>query len=557
MRRILPGLLACTLLALTQLAVPTARADRQVDSVDVTAQLADDGTLALELVLTGVEGDGEISHEIPKRAPLGDLRELEYSISDVSVTSGGTDLQADVQDDSAATTITFDPAEAQDSISISYQVTGAVSTPDGQGDQRHVSWPLVQGFDATISSVTGTVHLLQSPPDFECRVGPAGATNNCALWNIDAASVQSITFQDGPLSPGDVLVASASQPASVVDDSSTVHTRWTLDRAFHLDLWSGIGSLAILLVGGLLLWVWHRRRGRDYAAVGAPTSIGEFAPVGDGVSEFRLVADVRPGQIGTVADETVDPIDVTGSIIDLAVRGYLRINQLEVPGGIDWAFERLDKPADDLHPYEASLLEAVAPLDGEQTLVSDIQQSVGPLVGQLQHELYDDVVAQGWFTKHPEAARTDSRTIGAALLVIGLVTTGLLAWLTTFGLLGVAVVTVGVASLFVAREMSRRSASGSALLAGLQNFSAILNQQRTDTMPEGRELEEISKLLPYAIVLGGKERWIQAMVNADVDDTPDPDALYWYHAPSGWHLQQLPQSLDALIASLQGHLFGR
>ena len=70
-------------------------------------------------------------------------------------------------------------------------------------------------------------------------------------------------------------------------------------------------------------------------------------------------------------------------------------------------------------------------------------------------------------------------------------------------------------------------------------------------------LREISKFLPYAVVLGGKERWVNAMVDADRDTTPDPDAISWFHAPEDWHLQQLPQSLDALIASIQGHLFGR
>ena len=47
------------------------------------------------------------------------------------------------------------------------------------------------------------------------------------------------------------------------------------------------------------------------------------------------------------------------------------------------------------------------------------------------------------------------------------------------------------------------------------------------------------------------------MVAADVDDSPDPDALDWYHAPDTWHLQDLPASLTQFVHTVQGELFAR
>ena len=41
------------------------------------------------------------------------------------------------------------------------------------------------------------------------------------------------------------------------------------------------------------------------------TRAGEFVPTGAGETEFRVVDEVRPGHVGTVADERVDPVDVT------------------------------------------------------------------------------------------------------------------------------------------------------------------------------------------------------------------------------------------------------
>lgn len=547
-------LLALFVVALT--AVP-ARAVGHVDRLTVHANLADDGSITVTQTLSGDDLGDEIVQRIGKSSPLGDLRTFRYDITDVEVTSGDAPLEHEVDDGAAELTISFDPSPADGDVTVRYRVVGAVHTPAGQSGMRRMSWPVVQGLNVGVTAVEGRVQLVASPPDFECRAGAPSNLRTCALWSIDHQAISTPTFQDGPLEAGDVVLLTASQPAGAVTDSSMIETRWTLDRAFRLTPATALASLAVLLVGGLGLFAWHRRAGRDVSARRAPTVIGEFHPVGEGVSEFRVVAGIRPGQIGTVADETVDPIDITATIFDLAVRGYIRIEQLKVPGGIDWTMTRRDKPTDELHGYELMLLDALVPSSGERVLVSEIQDAIGPIVGDLQHELYNDVVRNGWFTKHPEAARADSRTIGAALLLVGLVLTGVLAWLTSWGLVGVAVVAVGVASLFLAGEMPRRSAKGSALLAGLHGFAAILAQQRTDTLPKGRELQQISRVLPYAIVLGGKDRWIRAMVAADDDDTPDPDALSWYHAPEDWHLQQLPQSLDALIASIQGHLFGR
>ena len=41
-----------------------------------------------------------------------------------------------------------------------------------------------------------------------------------------------------------------------------------------------------------------------------------------------MLGDVRPGEIGTLVDERVDPIDVTATLLDLAVRGHLLITEL-------------------------------------------------------------------------------------------------------------------------------------------------------------------------------------------------------------------------------------
>ncbi len=115
-------------------------------------------------------------------------------------------------------------------------------------------------------------------------------------------------------------------PSASVSANADMGYRWSLDRAFSVG-WLQLGlSLLTLIAGAIVLWLWHRRIGRDLVGTRIER-IAEFAPAGVGVVEFNVLAEVRPGLVGTLGDERVDPIDVTATILDLAVRGYVRIHE--------------------------------------------------------------------------------------------------------------------------------------------------------------------------------------------------------------------------------------
>ena len=67
---------------------------------------------------------------------------------------------------------------------------------------------------------------------------------------------------------------------------------------------------------------------------------------------------MRPGQAGTLLDGVANPRDVTGTIVDLAVRGYLRIEEVRESPSRDWLLVRLDK-AGGLLDYEQILLDGL------------------------------------------------------------------------------------------------------------------------------------------------------------------------------------------------------
>ena len=83
------------------------------------------------------------------------------------------------------------------------------------------------------------------------------------------------------------------------------------------------------------------RRGRDrrYTGLGGRRRDGQRRPArrnrcrcsrrDAGPVEFIPPDDVRPGQVGTLVDEQANLLDVTATIVDLAVRGWLTITELD------------------------------------------------------------------------------------------------------------------------------------------------------------------------------------------------------------------------------------
>jgi hypothetical protein len=118
---------------------------------------------------------------------------------------------------------------------------------------------------------------------------------------------------------------------------------------------------------------------------------------------------------------------------------------------------------------------------------------------------------------------------------------------------------VALAGVFglLAQDAPNRTAAGSGMLSGLGLLRGHLLTQPVGELPRGREAAELSKVLPYAVVLGGADRWLDGLAATDTDDTPDETELDWYHGPEGWHLSDLPDSLRNFVTTVEGSLLQR
>ena len=346
-------------------------------------------------------------------------------------------------------------------------------------------------------------------------------------------------------------------PAPVLDE------RWSFTRAFSVTPATLGASLALLATSvlGVARLAW--RTGRDRRFAGSPVDAAyatsgqeepvppTLGPIGADETPVEFVPPdgLRPGQIGTLVDESANTLDVTATIVDLAVRGHLRIDEIPKKGWFgkpDWTLTKL-KEGDDLRRYERSLLDGLFE-DGDEVKLSSLRNTFSTRLDRVQDALYDDAVDQGWFTTRPDKVRTRWQVIGilALLLASGLVV--LLAVFTHAALVAVPLVVGALLLLFSAHRMPRRTAKGTAVLRRAAGFRRFIEESEKERARFAEQQHLFSEYLPYAIVFGATDKWARAFAGID-DELPRTD---WYGGSRSFTAATFSDSIDGFAVTTAG-----
>ncbi|MEU4193515.1 DUF2207 domain-containing protein [Kribbella sp. NPDC026611] len=554
-RRLLPAALLMSLTApLATLFVaigtlPAQAADDQITAYSAEATLTKDGKLQVKETVDLTAGGSTFSRTLATRVRSDAERDRTYDLTDVSATVNGQPAQGfdnAKTDDGRKLTLNV---SGQSKIVYSYTVDNVVADST---EGREVSWPVVQGFGVSLPKVNLTVNV-PFATWVTCFAGRTGSSMPCTSSQLAESAALQIE-QNGVPAAGRVTFLVGLSDQATVKPNAQFATRWTLGHAFTVD--SSTVGLAVIVFGlGLLgavgLWFF---RGRDAGKVG---EAAPERPVLEGTDgpQFAAPDGIRPGQVGTVVDETADVVDITATLLDLAVRNYLTI--VELPreshfGKLDWELRRMHQGGPELLPYEKALLDALF-ADGDSVVVSALGPSLRPRLNLVREQLYSDVVAQGWFNSRPDAVRNRWTTAGVVLLAAGVVLTVVLAIVSKYGLVGFAVMGAGLALALVGQAAPARTARGAAVLGRVAGLQHYLANETSANLPESHRLEFASRCLPYAAVLGLTEKW--ALEIAATDDDDDPDAgIGWYSGPENWHLSDIGESLSNFVTSFGGSL---
>lgn len=506
-----------------------------------------------------------------------------YPVSDVSVSSPtGAPSDVDVSDTGAITHIRIgnpnQTVSGTQTYVIDYTVEGVFNRftqpqTDASGTTTpphdELYWNITgDEWTVPIQSAQVTVSAPQPATSVKCFRGQRGSTDTCP-----ATAGATSTFSTQGLASGQGMSILLAYPLNMVSNADPIikdAPASGIGRLFQVSPWSVAGAVLIFaVVAGGMAWL-VRRRGRDAVYTGLTPGLlpvhGEQPGEAivsrhpkDVAVQFTPPEGLRPGQVGTLIDEVANPVDVTATIIDLAVRGYLRIEEITNDTGTkveDWRLVMVSPaPADPLLPYELSLLQALFKGRDQVELKGELRNTFASDLKATQNELYREVTGRGWFRGNPQSVRSTYRGLGIVLMVIGFGA----VWLGGFAMVNVLVPAAGVflaglVVLMLANRMPARTAAGSAVLMQARGFQRYLETAEASQIRFEEGQDVFSRYLPYAIIFGVAERWARIF-----DDLARQGAAVaqptWYvgHMPT-WSYLALGQSMGSFETTANSSL---
>jgi uncharacterized protein (TIGR04222 family) len=501
---------------------------------------------------------------VPDRLRFDERYDRVYPIDLLSVTaSEGTPDDVDTSSENGSFVIRIgDPdteITGEHTYTIVYRVEGAMNR---FGTHDELYWNAIgadwqQPIDRMRVRVEGPAPITR----VACYQGPVGSTLGCDVAEVrDGAAVFA---QENLGSYTAMSVVVALPPGTVRRAEPILDERWSFGRAFSRTPASVGGSIGLLaaIVGGFAALAW--RRGRDVrfagsqvdqvlgGAAGAPTQAVPLLEHGEAPVEFAPPEGLRPGEVGTLLDERANTLDVTATIVDLAVRKYLVIEEIPKKwflGKPDWQLTRLERDDGELMAYERALLDG---LFKRKTTVelSDLKKKFAERLQKVKDTLYDDVVAKGWFLRRPDRVRALWVGVGVGAFVLGVGATVALAWFTHYGLLGLPLVVGGLLVLVGSRWMPRRTARGTAMTRRVRGFQRVIETAEEHTARWAEQENVFTRLLPYAVVFGVTEKWAETF--EALGQTPSDD-MSWYVSTRPFVYHEFADSLDSFAVTTSG-----
>jgi len=536
-------LAVATALAPASTAAATDVGAGHVTDFDVDVEVRPDGVLEVHESITYAfddRGHG-ILRSIPYLYRWDDRYDRETELGTVTVSSRTAPVDVEATRPEGQLVLRIgDPdrlIRGTHTYELDYTVEGALND---RGDHAELAWNGVgDEWSTRIEEARINVHapaLLGA----RCFNGPVGSDESCGTATRDGVAVDdgqaTVAFGPEQLRAHEAMTVYADLPLGSVEVAPPVlvgRSSWT--RAFSVTplsvgLAAGLLALGAFVVARLVL-----PRGRDERAGVGASSAGAGVPV-----DWRAVRDMRPGPLGTLVDERADVVDVTATIVDLAVRKHLRIEEVgaDTFGRRDWQLVRLEGPPDDLLPFENGVLDKLfwVGLLRRRTEVrlSELREAFADSMDSLRGCLYAEVVRRGWFRDRPDELRQQWYVIGAETLAAALGIAAQLVAFTPLGLVGVALVLLALALLLTAHSMPARTPAGT---AARQQAEALRHYLSTAVLPQHSDESEqgFSTMLPYAMVLGLEDQWTRAFepLAAQPHDGARPAfAPYWYKGSS-------------------------
>ncbi|PWB61989.1 MAG: hypothetical protein C3F14_10700 [Deltaproteobacteria bacterium] len=424
---------------------------------------------------------------------------------------------------------------------ITYTVeNGVLPFPDHDELYWNVTgndWPVPIESAAATVTVGGDTRDLA--PRTRCYTGPRGSREEACKVSAGGGRATFVSTREFQSGEGMTIVVGWGK--GVVRPASP----WK-SFIYRLNLPENWVFVAPLFSLGFMLVRWSRK-GRD-PVTGDPLVVAYAPPEEDGRS-------LLPAEIGALIDERLDPRDITASVVDLAVKRYLTIEEKKSPGLIfhktEYLLRKAKEPGADLPPFERLLMERLFPGTDPEVSVSDLNHTFYKNLDDLKNAAFEGLVRMKCFAANPSNVKHRYLLAGFAIMMGG----GVVGWLAkTFGgdassRAAVAVVLSGIAVILFAPFMPVKTLRGVRALGRIKGFEEFLLRAEKDRLERMNDQNLFEKYLPYAIALDVSDRWAKAFEGI-YQEPPQ-----WYVSPGGggaFRPAAFHHSLDSALTTMSG-----
>lgn len=284
------------------------------------------------------------------------------------------------------------------------------------------------------------------------------------------------------------------EPTAVQRVAGTLFSNWPL------------GIPIAVFLGMFFVW---RRSGRDPRP--RPIAV-----------QYQPPKDMTPAEAGALMDNSVDMRDITATLVDLAVRGYLRFEERDekkffgLIGGREYVMHRLQpkKTADGLSEHERLVLDGVFSGRGTSVELSELEDEFYTSLSGIKKSVFEKLRTRGFYRSRPDRVRTNW-AIGAlvlgALIAFGGGAVSQHILLTPVPFIVGGVLAAAIVFIFSLIMPARTVAGARALehVLGFEEFQRRVESEQLKRVIVGHP-EMFDLYLPFAMAFGLEKKWARA-----------------------------------------------
>lgn len=361
-------------------------------------------------------------------------------------------------------------------------------------------------WDVPIASATANITLPESTTGIRTNffTGAYRSTGKQAVAEVVGNGVEVHTT--APLGYHEGLTI------AVAFDKGIVHEPTSVDRAgmFLRSNWPLFLPIATFFG---MFWLWWTR-GRD----------PRLRPI---AAQYQPPDQMTPSEVGTLIDNSVDMRDITAAIVDLAVRGFISIEEKDTSSMLglvhnkDYVFHLKKSSAEwsSLKPHEQELLNGLFSQGGqagEIVTLSDLHNEFYRNIPPIKNRIFESLVGSGYYRRRPDSVRSAYIAGGVVvgfLSIWGAVPVAAFLGMAPLPFILAGILTAAIICIF-GWFMPARTMTGARTLEGIlgfEDFLAHVESDRFNRMIKTPEMFE--KFLPFAMALGVERNWSKAFQN--------------------------------------------